>query len=61
VVRNIDDLRRTGSAAGAEPAFDADAIRAFLIAARDHARTGAAPPSEPGWLERKFRRLWQRL
>lgn len=58
VVRNIDDLQQPG---GTAPSFDADAIRAFLVAARDHARSGAAAPSEPGWLERKVRRLWQRL
>lgn len=60
VVRNIDDLQRPGGSAGAEPSFDADGIRAFLIAARDHARSGGDAPSEPGWLERKLRRLWQR-
>lgn len=61
VVRNIDDLQRRGDAAGVEPSFDADAIRTFLAAARDHARSGTAAPSEPGWIERKLRRAWQRL
>lgn len=62
VVRNIDDLQQQpDGTADAEPSFDAVAIRAFLIAARDHARSGGVAPEEPSWLQRKLRRLWQRL
>ncbi len=55
VVRNLDDFEQAGAGT-----HDAALVRAFLAEAHDHIRQGATAPTEPGWLRKKFTRMWQR-
>lgn len=54
--RNLDDFEQ---AAGGR--HEAAFIRQFLVEAHAHIRGNAAAPSEPGWLRKKFDRVWSRL
>lgn len=50
--RNIDDI------ATKDGSHDLDRLRALLREARAHVLGQAAAPAEPGWLRRKWLRLW---
>lgn len=54
VARNLDDLE-------GEQGFDTNRLTRFLAAAERHIRHGEAAPSEPGWIARKFDKLWRKL
>lgn len=56
LARNLDDFEMEGVGR-----HDASSIRAFLVEAHDHMRTGAAAPSTPGWLRAKFNRARMKL
>jgi thiol-disulfide isomerase/thioredoxin len=49
--RNLDDAEDTTSGG-----FDSGRLADILAQAERHIRTGAAAPTEPGWLRRKLRR-----
>lgn len=51
--RNIGDVPVTG-----QSGYDPTALRAVLVGAYDYLRNGGPPPSEPGWLKLKLKRLF---
>jgi thiol-disulfide isomerase/thioredoxin len=54
--RSLDDFELANAGR-----HDSASIRAFLSDAHAYMRAGAAAPSEPGWLRKKFSRVWMRL
>ncbi len=54
--RSLDDFEQPGSGNHA-PSM----IRGYLGEAHGYMRSGAAAPSEPGWIRKKFNRAWMRL
>ncbi len=54
VLRNLDDLEPVASGS-----WNTGELSALFAAADIEARGGATAPSEPGWLRRKWQRLWR--
>ena len=56
VARSLDDFEQPNSGK-----HDPSQIRTFLVETHAYMRSGAAAPSEPGWLRKKIRRAWMRV
>jgi thiol-disulfide isomerase/thioredoxin len=56
VARNLDDLESDASGQHMAPR-----IREFLAAAQSSIEQGTPLPTEPGWLRKKWTRLWNRV
>lgn len=56
VARNLDDFEL-----GSSGIHDVAQIQAVLAAAHGYARNGGPAPTEPGWIAKRFARLWSRL